>query len=121
MKGLVEFKNSEGEIIISCLFVMTTIVNFCKARKLSFTDFEKEMADSSDMIKVVENFVSMVYFGAKTYSSYNRVPFDKTEEEVSILIDIHGLMSQDSLTIMNKALYGDFDVVEKKTEQEVKA
>jgi len=119
MKGLVEFKNNEGEVVISCLFVMTSIMNFCKARKLSFTEFEKEMSDSSDMIKVVDNFVGMVYHGAKTYASFNRQPFDKTEEEVSILIDINGLMSQDSLITMNRALYGGFDVVEKKTEQEV--
>jgi hypothetical protein len=116
MKGLVEFKNEEGEVKLTCLFGMMAILDFCELKGISFTDFEKAMGDDSDLVSKMRNFMSIIYCAAKNYAVYKKEPFDLTEKQVSLEVDVNGLLNEENIKNMTEALYSGFGKVEKKTQ-----
>lgn len=122
MKGLVELKDSEGEVRLSCLFGMTAILNFCRDKKISFNDLEKELTDSTDLTKQFGNIISLFYYGVKSFNTFQKNQLEVTEEEVSLILDAYGLLNAENMSKFQGALFGGFEnVEEKKTQAEVKA
>ncbi len=122
MKGLVEFKNEEGEVKLTCLFGMMAILDFCELKGVSFSDFEKSMSDDTDLVSKMRNFMAIIYCAAKNYAAYQKLPFELTEKQVSLEIDVNGLLNESNIKNMTEALYSGFQKVEqKKTTTEVQA
>jgi len=120
MKGLVEFKDSEGEIRLSCLFGMTAILAYCKHKDIKFNDSEKSLTGDNDLGVQMSNIVSLIYFSVKSYNTFKKTGIELTEEEVSLTLDAYGLLNDDNIKKFQTALYGGFENVEqKKTEAAV--
>ncbi len=114
MKGLVEFKNSEGEVKLTCLFGMMAIMDFCEDRKLSFNQFEESLRENTDTIQLMKNFMSLIYFAAINYSVYKKEEYTLSQKETFLLIDVEGLLNESNIAIMTTALFSGFAKVEQK-------
>jgi hypothetical protein len=121
MKGLVEFKNSDGEVKLTCLFGMMAIMDFCEDKKISFNEFEESLRDNKDTIKLMKNFMTLIYFAAVNYTIYKKEEYTMTQKETFLLIDMEGLLNEENISIMTTALFSGFAKVEqKKTKVQVK-
>jgi hypothetical protein len=108
MKGLVEFKNSEGEVIYKCLVGLQSLIDFAKLNNIAFNQILPELSNTDDPIKQLVLFRSIIYCGIINYHEFEMIPFNQTEKKVYLTIDSEGLMTTETLENITKAIVQGF-------------
>jgi len=109
MKGLVELKDQEGNVIFNCLVGLQTLIDFSKRNNMPFNDILTALSEKGDPMNQLVLFRSIIYCGIVNWHEFEETPFSVSEKKVYLTIDSLGLMTPKILNDISTSIVQGFE------------